>query len=229
MSDAESREAKDGAGGMPGDSKAVVAQKVDAAVEMTFPGSDPMTTTNQAGLRADAQALREPITCSMAVRRMVIAGLQAAQASESAMLARLGEVKAASPALGGALDRLRSESEEQLVRLTRALAAFGQSADRGVPGTAPPVADPGPLGDLALAFALRVEGHRTLGTYEALEQVASTTDLTDVAQYMQESVAAKRRTLDELAQLCGAGLIEDAVHAGGDALPDPVLHQVFGA
>ena len=115
------------------------------------------------------------------------------------------------------------------MRLQRALAAFGQSADRGVAGTAPPGVTPGPLGDLALAFALRVEGHRALGTYEALEQVASGTDLTDVAQYTQDSVAAKRRALDELARLCGDGLIEEAVRAGGDPLPDPVLHQVFGA
>lgn len=229
MSGVGPKEAKDGAAGLPGDPKSVVARKVDEAVEMTFPGSDPVTTTAQAGLRADTEALREPITCSMAVQRMVAAGLQAAHASESAMLARLGEAKPVSAALGGAVERLRSEGEEQLLRLTRALAVFGQSADRRVEGTAPPVAEPGPLGDLALAFALRVEGNRTLGTYGALEQVASGTDLTDVAQYMQESIAAKRRVLDELQRLCGDGLIEDAVRAGGDALPDPVLHQVFGA
>lgn len=229
MSEKVSRTTEDGPGAQMDQVKPGTGAKIDAAAEMTFPGSDPVSTTAEAGLRADTGVLREPITCSMAVRRMVAAGLQAAHASESAMLARLGEAKPASAALGGAVERLRSEGEEQLVRLTRALAAFGQSADRRVEGTAPPVVEQGPLGDLALAFALRVEGHRTLGTYEALEQVASTTDLTDVAQYMQDSVAAKRRTLDELAQLCGAGLIEDAVRAGGDALPDPVLHQVFGA
>jgi hypothetical protein len=46
---------------------------------------------------------------------------------------------------------------------------------------------------------------------------------------MQESVATKRRALDELQRLCAEGLIDDAVRVGGDPLPDPVLHLVFGA
>ena len=229
MSEKVSRTTEDGPGAQIGQVKPGVGAKLDAAAEMTFPGSDPVSTTAQAGLRADTQALREPITCSMAVRRMVAAGLQAAYASESAMLTRLNEAKPVSAALGAAVERLRSESEEQLIRVTRALAVFGQSADRSLEGTTPPALESGPLGDLALTFALRVEGHRALGTYEVLEQVASRTDLTDVAQYTQESLAIKRQMLDELARLCDAGLIEDAIRAGGDAPPDSVLHQVFGA
>lgn len=224
-----SQSAKDGAGALPDDPKPVASRKIDAAVEMTFPGSDPASTTTQAGLRTETDALHQPITSSKALHRMVSAGLQAAYASENAMLARLQEANATSPALQESLDGLRAEGGRQLERLQRSLAVFGVSADRSVPGTAPPGLEAGPLGDLALAFGLRVEGHRALGTYEALEQVASSTGMTDVVQYMQESVAAKQQTLDELARLCGDGLIEAAVRAGGDALPDPVLHQVFGA
>ena len=229
MSEKVSRTTEDGPGAQIGEVKPGVGAKLDAAAEMTFPGSDPVSITTEAGLRMDTGALREPITSSMAVRRMVAAGLQAAHASESAMLTRLNEAKPVSAALGAAVERLRSEGEEQLIRVTRALAVFGQSADRSLEGTAPPALESGPLGDLALTFALRVEGQRALGTYEVLEQVASRTDLTDVAQYTQESMAIKRRMLDELARLCDAGLIEDAIRAGGDALPAPVLHQVFGA
>ncbi len=227
--EAVSKDTGDGAGARLGDVGPGVQSMVDAAVEMTFPGSDPVSTTTAAGLRAETEALHQPLACSVAVRRMIGAGLQAAFASESAMQALLAETNPASAALRGGIDRLRSEGEEQLVRLQRALAVFGASANRRVAGTAPPGVASGPLGDLALAFALRVEGHRTLGTYEALEQVASRTELGDVARYMQESVATKRRALDELQRLCAEGLIDDAVRVGGDPLPDPVLHLVFGA
>ena len=194
---ASSQSAKDGAGALPDDAKPVASRKVDAAVEMTFPGSDPASTTTQAGLRVETDVLRQPVTSSKALHRMVSAGLQAAYASESAMLARLQQVNATSSALQGSLDGLRAEGERQLERPQRSLAVFGVSADRGVPGTALPGLEAGPLGDLALAFGLRVEGHRTLGTYEALKQVTRGTDLTDVVQHMQESMAAKRQTLDE--------------------------------
>lgn len=229
MSDGVSRDSRVGAGTHFGAVGPGPEAKIDAAVEMTFPASDASAATSAAGQQAEPGALREPIACSMAVRRMVAAGLQAAFAAEGALLDRLGEADPSSPALRDALDRLRADGGEQLVRLQRALAAFGLSADRGVAGAVPPGAGAGPLGDLALAVALRVEGHRALGTYEALEQVAGDTDLTEVAQYTRESAAAKRRTLDELERLCGGGLIEAAVRAGGDPPPDPVLHSVFGA
>ena len=144
-------------------------KQVDTGVELTFPASDAPAFTPEGGVKMDVEPLRQPVECSMAVRRFVVDGLLAAWQREAAARSWPPMLEgAASPPLQPVLARLLPGVDWRIEWLQRALACFGVShgaPDEAMPVLAAPSASRdtgGPLASLAASVLTRAEAEAGL-------------------------------------------------------------------
>lgn len=214
---------------------------VDAAVEQTFPASDPAKVTPDAGLRLDPSALRAAPPGAMALRHLVVAGLQAVRGAEAASAEALRQLAplVADGELRACMEACLGRTEQVLLRAAHALASFGQgyrtdlrpSSGEMAAGLAEAARKevPGPALDCAAAIAAYLAERQKAAAYEVLLSLSQRIGAPDAARLLEESLAATRSTADAFAQLAADRITPEAAAAAQPALAVRTNLLAFGA
>ncbi len=182
---------------------------IDDGVAQTFPATDPVGSV-PTGVKADSDVLHDAPVARTALKILVIAGPQALAAAERDHAAGLPGIAEAveCPEI---LEWLRASldgSEQRLLRVSQALACFGEAAKADVSlleasgraQLARIVASKlaGPSRDCAIVVHVFSAERIRLARYEVVLSLASALEADDVVRLMDESLAKGQAATDEL-------------------------------
>ena len=191
-------------------SKTISESSIDDEVAQTFPASDPVKSVPTSGVKADPDVLHDAPVARTALKILVMAGLQALAAAERDYAAGLPGIAESvdSPDIAGWLRSSLDGSEQRLLRVSQALACFGEAAKSDVS-----LLEGGGQGQLARIVASKLAGpsrdyaivvhafsaeRSRLARYEIVMSLATALEADDVVRLLNESLAEGLAATDEL-------------------------------